>query len=505
MSSASRRARNARLPGPVLVLASVVVVAAAVAGAWYALGRRPSATGIVDVLALDGEYAVMVRDVARDPGRSFLSLMSAERGEVWGAMIPRYEMRHETRTHLAATAGVITVRGSTGGIPYVFVFAAARGAKLGRYALAGEQPASRLPGSLPDAFTLSASSMAGGGQSFELVSNERPDDRADARTGVRERIEVVAIDLEQGAPLWRRVLGRRPVGPVWLRERHLLVQAGERLHVLDRRTGEPAHGEADGYPLPWPCVIADRVYGVPHDAGGLPRGGVHVLSLASGELHTTGIEATLLSGLCGTHGDRDILAVTRDDTGALVSVDPRTQTVHWRIDLGQPLLESPAAYLGVPDVLAGPLPRFVPVLVGQATQPALVWLDVEAGRIAASGTPTPLLYGAHVMLAGERFYLWTPEGPTLAALDGATGALAAAVELPGMGPVWPRHVAAGRVWVTRPAHDGDRGDAWFVLDGKTLDVLAAGLGNELMTSGGASTGAAITGVRARFAGSLGLP
>jgi hypothetical protein len=497
MSSASRQARNARLSGPILVLVSAIVVAAAVAGAWYALGRRPSATGIVDVLALDSEYAVMVRDVARDPRRSFLSLMSAERGEVWGAMIPRYEMRHETRTHLTATAGVITVRGSTGGIPYVYVFAAARGAKLGRYALAEAQPVPAvLPATaLPAAATQGPGSIAGDGQSFELVASARDDARGALDLVADAVADVVAIDLEQGAPLWRRALGPGPVGPVWLRERHLLVYAAGRLHVLDRRTGVPMHPE--GVALSSPCAISDRVYGI-------DGGTVHVLSLASGELRATGIAAARLAGLCGTRGDRDVLAVTEGDTTALVAVDAATQAVHWRLDLGQSLRESPALYLGSPDALAGPMPRFVPVLVGQAEQPAMAWLDVDTGRIAAAGTPTPLLRDAYVMRAGERFSLWTPAGPTLAVLDGATGGLAAAVELPGMAPLWPRHVAGGRIWVTRLAHDEDRsGHAWFVLDDETLAVVAAGLGSE--PTRGAAAGTAITDVRARFASSLGLP
>lgn len=476
------------MPGPLLVLASAVVVVAAVAGAWHVLGRRPRATGIVDVLAVDGDYAVLVRDVARDPGRSFLSLISAERGEVWGAMIPGYQPRHGPRSHLGATAGVITVRGNTGGVPYIHVFAAARGAKLGRYALAPEQPVPAvLPAASPAASPASpdAGSVAGDGLSFEVVS--------DARADAQGAFDVVAIDLEQGAPLWRRALGAGPVGPVWLRERHLLVYAAGRLHVLDRRTGEPAR--ADGVALSWPCAVSDRVYGV-------DRGAVHALSLASGELRATGIAAARLAGLCGTHGDRDILALTENDTAALVAVDARTLAVHWRLDLGQPLLVSEALYLSAPDALAGPLPRFVPVLVGQAEQPGLVWIDLETGRLAHAGTPTPLLRDAHILRAGERFYLWTPAGPTLAVLDGATGALTAAVELPGMAPVWPRHVAGGRIWVTHLAggDDADRADQpWLVLDGATLDVVAAGLGSKI------TAGAAMTDVRARFTASLGLP
>ena len=489
MASATPQARSARIPGPVMVLVSALLIAAAVTGAWYVLDRRPRATGIIDLLALDAEYAVMIRDVARDPGRSFLSLISTERGEVWGAMIPAYEPRNQPYTQLTATAGVISVRTSTGGIPYIQVFAAARGAKLGRYALAEARPvpavmpASAGPGAAspvaPD-----ASSLADQGQSFELV------------TDAQGTVDLVAVDLERGAPMWRRALGAGPDGPLWLRPRHLLMHTAGRLHVLERATGEPAH--IGGVAMSRPCALSDRVYGV-------DRGLVHVLSLPTGDLpgvlRTTGITAERLGDVCGTHGGRDILTlVTPGGTTALVAVDARTLAVHWRIDIDQPLRVSEPLYQSAPDALTGPLPRFVPMLVGHA-DPQLIILDLDTGRTARAGTPTPLLRDAHIVHAGGSAYLWAPAGSTLAVLDGATGALTAAVELPGMAPMWPRHLAGGRIWVAREPGDGDD-HAWLVLDCHSLDVTAAGLGGEVTP---ASAGARAIDVRAPFAGALGLP
>jgi hypothetical protein len=492
MSSAPRRTRGARVPGRIVVIASLIVIAAAIAGAWYTLGLRPSATRIVDLLAIDREYAVLVRDVARDPGRSFLSLISAERGEVWGAMIPGYGPRNAPRSDVAATAGVISVRVPTGGVPYIHVFAAARGAKLGRYALLAGDQATALA-TAPD---LALSNLSGQGQSFELVAE--PD-----------AISLLAIDLEQGVPLWRRALGPGPVGPLWLRERHLLVRAGERVLVLDRRTGEPALGHADGVALSSPCALAERVYGV-------DRGAVQVLSLASGALRDAGnIAAARLAGVCGTHGDLDVLAVaTADGATALVAVDPRAEPraeiVRWRVELGAPLLVSEDLYLGAPQALAGPMPRFLPVLVGAAEQPRLLVIDLEAeaGRSARAGTPTPELAGARILRGVQRFHLWTPHGPTLAVIDGATGALTAAVALPGMAPTWPRHMADGRIWVhggdARPGEDRDvrrEVGAWLVLHDETLAVMAAGQGNAVTDRAAGDA----TDVRVAFARALGLP
>jgi hypothetical protein len=503
MPSAPRRARSTRIPGPVLVLASLLVIAAAVAGAWHLLGLRPSATGIIDLAAIDGEYAVVVRDVARDPKRSFLSLMSAERGEVWGGMIPGYVAGDEQPGHVGATAGVVSVRVEASGIPYIHAFAAARGAKLGRYPLVPD-----AHDAVPAGATRSAgagASIAGNGQLFELV------------TTAAGSVDVVGIDLEQGRPLWRRTLaGPDAAGPVWLRERHLLVHQAGRLHILDRGTGQPAPDHAEGAPLSSPCALPDRVYGM-HD------GAVSVLPLAGGALRqihapnaSDAIPATGLAGVCGRHGNDDVLVVVAaDGAAALVAVDSHTLTQRWRLDLGQPPLVSAPLYRNTPDALAGSLSRFLPLLAGQAGAPRLLLIDLDAGRAVRESAPTPRLRDARVLHAGGRFYLWTPEGPTLAVIDGATGTLTAAAMLPGMAPTWPRHIAGDRVWAYRPAgHDttdgpADRADgAWLVLDGATLAVVAAGTGDDVRARNGASAASAlpvVTDVRAELARTLGLP
>lgn len=506
MPSAPRRAPSARIPGPLLVLASLLLIAAAVAGAWRLLVQRPSATGIIDLVALDGEYAVMIRNVSRDPGRSFLSLMSTERGEVWGGMIPRYDAGsaqpgREQPGHVGATAGVISVRVDARGIPYIHAFAAARGAKLGRYPLVPDAHDAVPPGKAHD--TDAAPSIAGDGQLYELVA--RATGAAGATTGAT--VDVVAIDLEQGRPLWRRTLtSPDAAGPVWLRERYLLVQQGDRLHVLARDTGEPAPEHPDGVPLSAPCALDDRVYGV-------QDGAVVVLPLGSALRKLDALPAARLAGICGRHGNDDLLAVIgADGAAALVALDAHTLTQRWRLDLAGPLLVSTSLYRGAPDALAGLLPRFLPVLAGEATAPRLALIDLATGRTARESAPAPRLRDARILHAGNRFYLWAPEGPTLAVIDGATGTLTAAAMLPGMAPTWPSHIAGDRVWVYRPAGrdttDGaaDRMDAvWLVLDGATLAVRAVGVGDDVASRDGASRVLPVTDVRAELARTLGLP
>jgi hypothetical protein len=475
------------MPGPLIVYASAIVVAVAVAGAWLALTRRPSATGIRDLVAIDGEYAAMVRDVDGDPGRAFLSLISAERGEVWGAMIPHYQAGEETL--LGATAGKITVRASTGDVPYIHVFAAKRGAKLGRYALAD------TPGHVLGA---DASTIADSGQSFELLRGSGP-----ARGSFETA--VAAFDLEQGRPLWRRALGA-PVAPLWLSDRHLVLRAGNRVHVLDRHTGEPARihtaghsdGVEDGVALSGACAVAGRVYGV--SAGGV----VAALSPDGGELRATALAATRLAPddnrVCGTHGDRDIVTTTAaDGATTLVALDARSGAVAWRLELpGVPPDASSGLHAHVSaDLRVEPWPRFLPVLVG-ATEPQLMWIDLEAGNVARAGTPTRVLSSARIARAGGRFYLWTPEGPTLAILGGDRPAITAAVEIPDMWPVLPQHVAGGRVWVTQGTDRREHPRAWLVLDGESLAVVAAGTGEELTTRTARDA-------RAGLGASLGLP
>ena len=99
-------------------------------------------------------------------------------------------------------------------------------------------------------------------------------------------------------------------------------------------------------------------------------------------------------------------------------------------------------------------------------------------------------------------YLWLPAEPELAALIGAgsgpalarfhgtTGALDAAVAVPGMARLKRAHIAAGALWVYQPASS-----RWAVLDGQTLAPRAAGHDAELVEVSEVSEVTEVTDVR----------
>ena len=83
----------------------LAVVTLAVVGAWRALQAKPKAGAIGALIAIDGDYAVLVHDVVSDPGRSFLRLVSVDRGERWGALIPAYDKEARGAGRVATEAG----------------------------------------------------------------------------------------------------------------------------------------------------------------------------------------------------------------------------------------------------------------------------------------------------------------------------------------------------------------------------------------------------------------
>jgi outer membrane protein assembly factor BamB len=212
----------------------------------------------------------------------------------------------------------------------------------------------------------------------------------------------------------------------------------------------------------------------------------------------------------GTHGTTDIVTtVAEGGATALVALDARTGAVSWRLELhgARPDGESELhAYLSA-GVRAASWPRFLPVLMGDLER-QLVWIDLETGQRARTGTATPVLSSARIVRAGGRFYLQAsptaseaPAGddPILAVLDGDRPAITAAVAVPDLWPVWPQHVAGGRVWVTQGAKGrGEHPRTWLVLDGESLAVVGAGNASKLTTW-------AVSDVRDRFAAALGLP
>lgn len=484
MTSSSPRVR-----GPIAVAVFLSLAAVAVAGAWFLLGERPQPTEIVDISAIDDEYAALIRDVRGDPGRSFLSLYHIDRGEVWGALIPRYVLPGSPRTGLAATIGTITVRAAAKEGIVVTAFAAAQGEKMGRLTLTGPDgiPAGDLPG---------IGTVSGAGDSFEILGEPG------------RWASLTAVNVQRGEPLWNLDLGDAPVGPVWLRERHLLLYQPGHLRILDRTTGQGTSTRID----PWPCVTEDRVYGfrgeVLHvialpgsdtrgetDAGdGGARLEARALPVSPGSARMIGscgrYRATDQASGPGQGTARDVLAMNLENGKSLiVAVERDTSKPAWTVSLDAPLIPQQALRAATPDAAppAGELPRFVPLLVGRPDEMTIAMLDLETGRVAWYGMPGPELAAARLMQHGTRYYLWIPDGSRLAAFDGSTGALVAAVSLNGYAPIWPRNMAGGRIWIHAPGR-------WAVLDGATLAVVP---------SQGATT--PLPDVRQALARAIGIP
>lgn len=465
MSRASARTGGpAAIRGRVAVAVYLALAAAAVIAGWFAIANRPHPTSLVELAAIDVEYAVLVRDVAGDPDRSFTSLFHIERGEVWGALVPRVSMPAGVRSAVVATAGVVAVHVQSGERVDLMAFDAARGEKLGRVTVA--DPAVDGSG------LAHAGSVAGDdGTVFELVL------RAEGSV-------VMAIDMHHGTIRWRSELDQvhRPAH-AWLRGQHLLVYVQDRLHILDRATGLPAAGAEGGVALaPVPCVLDDRVYGV--------RDGVlHAVSLPGGDaggdagVHTRplpGASPHMLLGVCGRHGKRDVLLTLRPyrhgasngdgGGGAIVAVDRDTDATAWTLDLAHsPTLEHLSQLTGPETAsLAGALPRYAPVLLKDGFAGILAMLDLERGEIAWQSRPaSELLNATLVRMPGqpERWPdAWLATSRHLAVLDGNTGALRAAVAPDGFPLSWPRHLPDGRLWI----RDHER---WGVLDGNSLAVV----------------------------------
>jgi hypothetical protein len=478
MAASARRIR-----GWIAVVIFVVLSALGVTGAWYLLGQRPAPGDIVELVNIDGDFAVAVRALRRDSDRSFLSMFERQRGERWGGLIPRYPGKDGARTGVAATAEVVTVRTVSSGQPTIMAFAARRGQKIGRVELLGERQ-DRAGKGLP---LTAVSTLVGAGESFEFFGEDGT------------WAELFALDLTAGLVRWRSDLGPLLIRRAWLRDRHVLVHARSGLVIIDRASGEtitrPDAGEL-------PCVAGETVVS-------LARGALRIESLQTMGEQSVPLPAAAgaeLRGLCGQRGNRLFLAVGpggHDEGGAALLVMDMDTAMP---EQAQKVLVGAAWHLDAvawqaPDrvPLSGQLTHFVPVLLDQgqgqgqendqAPAGTLAMIDVEAGQVAWR-RELPWLAGARLMRDQDRHYLYAPERDLLVAFDGQSGRLTGARRMAGSisGPpgVWPGQIAGGRIWIFR-------GPDWAVLDSETLALVPS--------AGRADPGQDIT---AALAGELGL-
>ncbi|GAB4569458.1 MAG: hypothetical protein Tsb0020_23630 [Haliangiales bacterium] len=505
-----------RVRGPALVVVFLVLVVLAAAGAWRALKAKPQAGTLSALIAIDGDYAVLVHDVASDPGRSFLRLVSVDRGERWGALIPVYDQEARAAGRVATEAGVVSVRSATGGVPYLHAFEAARGAKLGRHLLTGDEAkAGVVPG---------VGSLFGDGEVYEF-------------TVIGADITLVAVDIEAGKTRWRRALGSAPIAAAWLRPGRVVVYRAEpdggggQLQRIARPDGADIGTDsgtdigADVAIAGPPCVLDDRAYGtrdgqlvmIALSGGGAADSGAGDGATDAGAsdgltvIAPLGAEAagdvTLARGgrVCGRFGDTDVLGVAYErqagDSGdaavaELVWIDRATSAVRATLTLPASLARAPDAAVSARDdaLAARALPRMLPLIVRESAAAGataqLVMVDLERAAVVWTSASHAALSRARVIATRAGSYLWLPAEPELAALIGAgsgsalarfhgtTGALDAAVAVPGMARPKRAHIVAGALWVYQPASA-----RWAVLDGQTLAPRAAGHGADLVDVG----------------------
>lgn len=462
MKSSPRRIR-----GRLAVLIALPVVVVAVAAGYLALVRRPAPADIIELVAVDAEYAVIVRDIRGEAKRSFVSLFDRHGEERWGALIPRFSASRGARTAVAANAGVVTVRTIANQEPTIYAFDALRGKKLGQIAPLGlRRDASGGGFELP-----TVGNVYGGGDSFELYGE--PDLWA----------TVVATDFENGMFRWKTELGGGAVGPVWLRDQALLVHQPGTMHMLSRQTGADTPVAVPVATNDSPCVVDDTLYVLDQD------GVMRVVSVADGRERSVAVDALRgkrLTGRCGRFGSRLVLVTTGgdgagtllalDQAGAQASaVDDTGMREAWSVPIGR--LAADELLRHVPDhaTLAGALPRMVPLVVQSSaasgpeeTTGTLIMLDLEAGRVAWQSRPLPWLGSARLMTVDGRHYLANPAAHVLAVIDGATGSISAAVRLDkGDGHYqlpWPKQLVDGHLWLFA-------GERRRVLDAATLAPL----------------------------------
>lgn len=449
MDRRSHRIRGVR--GPIVVVAFLLLTAAGVFGGYMALRDYPKPSDIVDIVNLDGRSAVLVRAVDGPDDRSFVSLFQGTGGERWGAMIPEYRVPSPARAALAVTAEVVFVRSDASGQWAFFAFDLARGQKLGRI----EPFETRASG--PGRGLQRVGSLADRGQAFEFGGDDG------------DWAVIFAFDLRTGMLTWTAELGAVTIERAWLRERHVALATAEELLVVDRAQGNvvtrvPKRGV--------PCATADTIYG--ND-----QRGVFALELARVADPASGADKDALRrldigpveilGRCASHSGRMIFAI-RDERGPalLALAQPpaqpgarRNPDSAWRVALPGPWPLDELAWQ-TPDrvSLSGTVSGFLPVLADQH----LLMIELSSGRVVWRTDDPRVTRSAYLMRADGRLYLYRATDDTLVVFDDQTGQLLAARQLDGFGPVWPRNIAGGTIWLAR-------GATFAILDGQTLEPL----------------------------------
>lgn len=443
---------SSRIRGHHVVAGFIVLATLGVIGGYLTLKQHPSPTAIIDIVNLDGDTAVVIRDTHGPDERSFISLFDREHGERWGALIPTYAQTHPARRAVAATEEVVFVRSVGSGELSFFAFGGARGQKLGRI-----DPFER--DDPDDDSTLIGLSrigtLADAGDAFEFSGDDG------------RRVAALGFNLKDGTLKWRAELGPLSIERAWLRTDHIVLATANEILVLKRETGViagrvPATGA--------PCVLDERVYANRASDGRLVAIDLKAVDLSRppsiSEIASGPVARAQLHGMCGHRGKRVLMAVRDPSGSAMVAVDTHTNAVVWRIAIdGAWIADDIVAHTPDRVPLSGALTRYVPILFSaDASTVRVAMIDTDEGRVVWRSN-APGFRVARLFSADSGHFLYLPERAVLAVFDGTDGVLRAARSVEGFAPIWPRQVAGDSVWVFRQS-------TWAVLDAGRLTPRA---------------------------------
>jgi hypothetical protein len=389
----------------VLLVCALLVAGLSTPAAYWMIKAKPEAGAYIDALALDGGFAVTLRE-EKTEGRAFVELIGLDEGLRWQALIPTYRVG-EGAIGVAAAQHAVTVRFPRAGHTQLFGFSASSAQKLGTIILGEELPDE------PDGHAAPAvASLSGGAQAFEVIES---DDGAG---------RIYAISMLRGAIDWTRDLPEAGIEAIWITSDEVVVEQPGTLARIARADGRLTSTLAQRA-----CVAGDQVIAEED------------LALAAGER---------LTGLCGRRGATRVVAIDGPDGAALLIGERRVALGAGTIASEALLRQRASSTSAAP--LSGELDRIVPVLVGDR----IVGVDLDAAKVAweAAGVASAPLFDAGVAV------LWR-DGDILVSIGVATGARRA-VRIPDTQPLRPHHLAGSTVWVV-----GDTG--LVALDAATLE------------------------------------
>jgi hypothetical protein len=206
--------------GPALL---AVGVAAGLLGVYVMKTSRPEPGPVYDVIAIDAEFAILIRGEDDGGKRHFVQLVHRTRGIEWTAMVPHYA----GGTGMPAVAwadNAISVRVERGGAEELWSFSTLDATKLGQLSLA--------PYALGKALVVADGrseviTETDGARAFQVI---------DGTEGTR----VVAFDVKRGAHLWTRDFARLPIKALRAHDDALKVTTSDgAIHWVDPLTGDP--------------------------------------------------------------------------------------------------------------------------------------------------------------------------------------------------------------------------------------------------------------------------